>query len=410
MIRVDLLEGARIALGSLGANRVRTLLTTGGIAVGVATLLAILGIIQGLNASFERQLATMGTTSLYISKRKFGASGDEWQEARARKDITAEQLQAVRSECTHCTAVAPNAWFQADVSFLGNTISNVELVGTTEEYIDVSSYRLARGRFLTDSDDVDRKSVVVLAADIAESLFPDSDPVGATVRIDDHPFRVVGTLERRGKLLDANWDKAVVLPLRTLRGYWGVGVGRSIMLIAGVDSPQNMDRAVDQLTGILRRARKTPVDRPDDFAINRPEQLLDLYKNLTGALYKVIIGIGSITLVVGGIGIMNIMLVSVRERTREIGVRRALGARRRTIVFQFLMEAAAVSGVGGVIGTAVGLSAAKIVSLVTPLAASVQVWTIVFGVVFAALVGLLFGIWPAARAASLDPVEALRYE
>jgi len=182
------------------------------------------------------------------------------------------------------------------------------------------------------------------------------------------------------------------------------------MLIAGVDSPQNMDRAVDQLTGILRRARKTPVDRPDDFAINRPEQLLDLYKNLTGALYKVIIGIGSITLVVGGIGIMNIMLVSVRERTREIGVRRALGARRRTIVFQFLMEAAAVSGVGGVIGTAVGLSAAKIVSLVTPLAASVQVWTIVFGVVFAALVGLLFGIWPAARAASLDPVEALRYE
>ena len=384
------------------------MLTTGGIAIGVATLLAIVGIIQGLNASFDKQLSTLGTTSVYISKRRFGGGRDEWQEARARKDVTWEQLQAVRDSCTYCTAVAPNLWEDADVSYLGNTISMVQLVGTTEEYIDVSSYQMARGRFLTQADDADQKSVVVLAADIAESLFPTADPIGATVRIDDHPFRVIGTLERRGKFMDANWDKAVVMPLRTLRGYWGGS--KSLTLIAGVDRPENMDRAVDQLTGIMRRARKTPADKPDDFAINRPEQLLDLYKKLTGALYGVITGIGLITLVVGGIGIMNIMLVSVRERTREIGVRRALGARKRTIILQFLMEAAAVSGVGGLIGTAAGLSAAKIVSIVTPLAAAVEVGTIFGGVGFAAMVGLLFGIWPAARAANLDPVEALRYE
>ncbi|HZN93417.1 MAG TPA: ABC transporter permease, partial [Myxococcales bacterium] len=377
-------------------------------AIGVATLLAIVGIIQGLNASFERQLATMGTTSLYISKRKFGATGDDWQEARIRKDIDRAQMEVVKNECTYCTAVAPNIWYQADVSFLGNTINGVQLIGTTEEYIDVASYKMARGRFLNYSDDADQKHVVVLAADIAESLFPSSDPVGATVRIDDHPFRVIGTLERRGKMLDMNRDKAVVLPLRTMRGSWGVF--RSLTLIVGVDSAENMDRASDQLTGIMRRARKTPADRPDDFAINRPEQLLDLYEKLTGGLYMVITGIGLITLIVGGIGIMNIMLVSVRERTREIGVRRALGARKRTIVLQFLMEAAAVSGVGGAIGTAVGLSAAKIVSLITPLAATVQVGTIFFGVGFGAVVGLVFGIWPAARAANLDPVEALRYE
>ncbi|HYV45959.1 MAG TPA: ABC transporter permease [Myxococcaceae bacterium] len=408
IFKVDVLEGAKIALRSLGTNRLRTLLTTGGIAIGVATLLAIVGIIQGLNASFERQLATMGTNSVYIAKRKFGAGSDEWQEARQRKDVTADQMSAVKNECTYCTAVAPNIWFQADVSFLSSTINGVQLIGTTEEYIDVSSYHLSKGRFLAFSDDADQKSVVVLAADIAESLFPSSDPIGATVRIDDHPFRVIGTLERRGKFMDANWDKAVVLPLRTLRGYWGAG--KSLTLIVGVDKADNMDRAVDQLTGIMRRARKTPAARPDDFAINRPDQLLDLYKKLTGALYGVIMGIGLITLIVGGIGIMNIMLVSVRERTREIGVRRALGARRRTIVLQFLMEAMAVSGVGGAIGTAVGLSGAKIISLVTPLAASVEVGTIFFGVGFAAMVGLLFGIWPAARAANLDPVEALRYE
>jgi putative ABC transport system permease protein len=408
VISVDVFEGARIALRSLGTNRLRTMLTTGGIAIGVATLLAIVGIIQGLNASFDRQLATMGTTSLYIAKRKFITTGDEWGETRLRKDVTLDQMQAVKDGCTYCTAVAASAWYQADITFLGNTINGVSLQGVTDEHIEVSSYHLARGRFLNFSDDLDQKPVAVLAADIAESLFPTSDPIGATIRIDDHPFRVIGTLERRGKFLGQNWDRAVLVPLRTHRAYWP-GF-KSLTLIVGVDSAENIDKAVDQLTGILRRARKTPVDRPDDFAINRPEQLLDLYKKLTGALYGVITGIGLITLVVGGIGIMNIMLVSVRERTREIGVRRALGARRRTIVLQFLMEAMAVSGVGGAIGTAVGLSGAKIISMVTPLAATVEVGTIFFGVGFAAMVGLLFGIWPAARAANLDPVEALRYE
>jgi len=160
----------------------------------------------------------------------------------------------------------------------------------------------------------------------------------------------------------------------------------------------------------LRRARNTPPDKPDDFTINRPEQLAATYKQLTGALYGVAVGIGLITLLVGGIGIMNIMLVSVRERTREIGIRRALGARKRTIVFQFLMEAAAVSGIGGLLGTIAGLLGAKLVSEITPLAAAIDPLTVGFGVSFAAMVGLLFGIWPAARAANLDPVEALRYE
>jgi len=185
---------------------------------------------------------------------------------------------------------------------------------------------------------------------------------------------------------------------------------RSYTIGIAVKNPDQLDAVEDQLVGILRRLRQTPPERPDDFAINRPEQLASTYQQLTGALYGVALGIGFITMLVGGIGIMNIMLVSVRERTREIGVRRALGARKRTIIVQFMLEAIVVSAVGGALGTVVGLGAAKILSLVTPLAATVKPLTIVFGISFAALVGLLFGIWPAARAANLDPVEALRQE
>ena len=193
----------------------------------------------------------------------------------------------------------------------------------------------------------------------------------------------------------------MVIPFNTFKGYFKAR--RSIDIGVLVETPDQMNAAEDQLVGILRRARQTPPDKPDDFAINRPEQLASTYQQLTGALYGVALGIGFITLLVGGIGIMNIMLVSVRERTREIGVRRALGARKRTIIVQFMLEATVVSALGGALGTAVGLGGAKVVSLVTPLAATVKPGTVVFGVVFAALVGLVFGIWPAARAAQPRP-------
>jgi putative ABC transport system permease protein len=219
---------------------------------------------------------------------------------------------------------------------------------------------------------------------------------------------VVGTLSRKGKILGQPQDLVAIIPLQTFAGYFGKR--RDLSIGVAVGSPDDLNVAEDQVTGILRRARGTAAGKPEDFSINRPEQLANTYKELTGALYGVALGVGLITLLVGGIGIMNIMLVSVRERTREIGIRRALGARKRTIIVQFLLEAAAVSAVGGALGTSAGLGVAKLVSELTPLAAAVEPITIVFGIGFAAFVGLLFGIWPAARAANLDPVEALRYE
>jgi putative ABC transport system permease protein len=406
-LRVDLVEGARIALYSLRANRMRTLLTTVGIGIGVATLLAIVGIIQGMNASFAAQLASIGSNNLFVSKWPWVMTGD-WWEYRNRRNFTLEELERVRAQSTFAIAVAPVVGRSADVAGGGQQLSGVRITGTTTDYSTVSGYEVARGRFLTEADNETQGAVAVVGADVVANLFPGQEPLGASLRIDGRSFRVVGTLERKGQVLQENMDLQVLIPFNAFHASFGRRRGFSIGL--AVERPEELNLAEDQLVGILRRARGTPPGAPDDFSINRPEQLANTYEQLTGALYGVAVGIGLITLLVGGIGIMNIMLVSVRERTREIGIRRALGARQRTIVLQFLMESSAVSAFGGALGTALGLSAAWLVSQLTPLAAAVQLSTVAGGIGFAALVGLLFGIWPAARAARLDPVEALRYE
>ncbi len=407
VLRVDVLEGARIALFSLKANRMRTVLTTVGIGIGVATLLAIIGIIQGLNASFDKQLASLGSNTLQVSKFPWVIKGDWWM-YRNRKDLTLPMVEQIRAQSSYVSSISPTVDRLADVGFGGEELSGVAVLGVTHEYLSVAGYEVTSGRFLTEADDSVTRPVAVIGAEVANGLFPGINPLGRTIRIENRPFQVVGTLSRKGKILDEDQDLAVMVPFKTF--YATFGKGRSMRIAIAIERQEDLRRAEDQLVGILRRLRGTPPEAPDDFSINRPEMLAQTYQQLTGALYGVAVGVGLITLLVGGIGIMNIMLVSVRERTREIGIRRALGARKRTIVLQFLMEASAVSALGGLLGTLVGLGTAKVVSLITPLAADVQLVTILGGVGFAAVVGLLFGIWPAARAAHLDPVEALRYE
>ena len=406
-LRVDLLEGGRIALRTLGVNRLRTVLTLSAVGIGVATLLAIVGIIQGLNGAFARQLASLGTATLNISRRPYVVTGDWWK-YRNRKQLTLAQMQALAQQSQLATAVVPEVNEDSrDLTALDQSVSAVDLVGTLADFQKIWGYEVPTGRFLTDADSEAERQVMVIGADVAEQLFPGRSPLGQSVRLDNRPYRVVGVLAKKGQILGQSMDLIAIIPFNTFLQVYGK---RDFQIDVAVDDADQLDRLEDEVTGIMRRVRTVPPGEPEDFSVNRTEQLADTYRQLTGALYGVAMGVGLITLLVGGIGIMNIMLVSVRERTREIGVRRALGARRRTIVVQFLLEASLVSAVGGAIGTVLGLGAAKVVSLVTSLAAAVQPLTVVGGILFAAAVGLIFGIWPAARAAQLDPVEALRYE
>jgi putative ABC transport system permease protein len=405
----------RMAADSLKSHKMRSFLTMLGIVIGVMTVIAMVSIIQGLNRSFLQNLESVGSDLIIVAKFDPGAAfGRRSEEERQRRDLTFDDALALKSESPNIKAVAVQLMvdFFEGIPVKYQSVKSEEslILGMNEQYPQVLSvYQPVLGRFLSEADVRHSAKVCVLGADLAETLFPHTSPVGKEIRIGAEAFQVVGVLQKRGSMFGRSQDDFAGIPITTLMKYFPYDLERLEIIL----TPRKHDRipeTIEDVTSILRRRRKVGFGKPSDFAVFTQDTIVGLYNQITGAAFLVMIVISSIGLLVGGIGVMNIMLVSVKERTREIGIRKAIGARSADILKQFLFEAVFLTGAGGMLGIIIGFLIALLVKAATPLPASVTPWSVVVGFLVSVSVGLFFGIFPARKAARLDPIVSLRYE
>lgn len=404
-----------MAFDSLKSNKLRSFLTLLGIVIGVMTVIGMVSVIQGLNRSILSDLESVGSDIIGITKFEPGIQmGNRSEEERQRKDLTFDDALAVEKECSLVKAVAVSlvaAIFEdIPIKYQNIKAQDAYILGMNEKWPEVLSvYRPVKGRFITETDVNHRGKVCVLGAELDETLFPHSEAVEKEIRIGPEKFLVVGVLEKRGSMFGQSRDNLVGIPITSLMKHFPYDL-ENMDIIATPTKHGYLEETIEQMINVLRQRRKVPFGKPNDFAIYTQDTLVDLYNQLTGAAYMVMIVISSIGLLVGGIGVMNIMLVSVKERTREIGIRKAIGARSSDILKQFLIEAIFLTGTGGAIGILIGFAIALIVKAATPLPASVTLWSIFLGFFVSVSVGLFFGIVPAQKAARVDPIICLRYE
>ena len=407
-----------MAWQALKANKLRSLLTVLGVIIGVSTVIAMVSLIQGLNRSMANQIQSFGSNTIYIRKwRPQVIIGELPDSLRNRPAFTLGDRDAILAQAPSVRAVSPLNFIEEPqaVRFRRKATKPTFILGTDQAYQETNGYDVAQGRFFTQTEVEHRAAVAVVGKETLQTLFPHQNAIGQTIHIGPQPFVVVGELQPRGKFLDFNLDEIVMVPHTTLRKSFPTDEssflkGDEVFLNAVARSPEQIGQAIEEINEILRLRRGLKAHQENDFAALTDDSLLNLYNQITGGFYVVMIAVAFLSLLVGGIGVMNIMLVSVTERTREIGVRMALGAKRSSILWQFLLEAMALTGAGGALGIALGVGVAKIVDALTPLPSTVPLWSVVLGLVFSCGVGMFFGIYPAVRASRLDPVEALRYE
>jgi putative ABC transport system permease protein len=403
------LEAVGIALSSVWSNKLRSFLTVLGNIVAVTSIIAVVSLIQGMNAYVSNAIISdVGADNFTIQRMPVVRSQEDEERVRSNPRITLADAEAVRRYPDYISAVATQGNSSARISYGEESLDRVSLQGVSRDYLYFSTFSVERGRLISPTE-IDRNHpVTVLGWETADKLFGRSDPLDKVIKIAGLHFRVVGVSEKKGSVFGNSQDEFAIVPLGTFAKMFGSRFG--LQILVKPRTPELVQPAMNDATVAMRIQRRLRPKQPDNFGMFTSETLLNLYRQMTAGIFAVLVGVVALSLVVGGIVIMNIMLMVVSERTREIGLRKALGARRRDIVWQILTESVTLSTFGGFLGTGFGFILALIISKVSPLPAAVQVWSVAMGIGITAVVGLFFGLYPAMRAAKLDPIEALRRE
>jgi putative ABC transport system permease protein len=404
----ELKEGFSFAWDSVRANKMRSALTTLGIVIGIVTVTLMGTAINGMNEAFHRSISIIGADTFFVSRFSWlNHTEAEWIKSQRRREFTLEQSKQLASQLTMARAVAPNVFTRQPVLFKSRSASSVAVIGTTDQYLITSGFTIAQGRFLTPSESEGGRPVCVIGNDVSTNLFIGESPLGNKIKVGERSLEVIGVLEKQGSFLGMeSLDNQIIIPI----GQFMIGYTRNpdFQIQVKAKDIKSIEDAKEELRGVLRKVRHVAPGDPDDFAINQQEQFVTMFNKVAGTIGIVGLLITGLSLFVGGIGIMNIMFVSVAERTREIGVRKAIGAKRRTILLQFLIEAATICTLGGLIGLGITYLLTFAVARFLPVRMSLPV--VLAAIAVSILTGVISGFLPAWRAARMNPVDALRNE
>jgi putative ABC transport system permease protein len=416
LLRSDIYENLVMALNTLRANKLRSLLTVIGVVIGVVTVMSIASIISGIDTAVKKEVESFGTRSIFVYKFDLGPrTGNLSREERMRKDLTFDDAQAIAQlpsvELSVPFLNITNNFFGQKllVGRKGKTSAAVRIQGTLPEYERAGVWNIQEGRFFTKFENDTNRDVCVIGASVADDFFPYGSPVGESIQVGGQDFQIVGILQKReqfgGGEGSNDQNNVIYVPYEVAHK---LKPNAEDLFILAVGRAGEIDAAKDQIEDLLRRRRHVPLDKPNDFSLNTADSIVESFRSIMAGVALAMIAVSSVGLMVGGIGVMNIMLVSVTERTREIGTRKAIGARRSDILWQFLIEAMTLTGFGGLMGLLIGWALTLLIGLFLP--SYVPAWAPILGFVASVGIGLVFGLWPAWKAARLDPIEALRYE
>ncbi|MFO8062856.1 MAG: ABC transporter permease [bacterium] len=401
-----LIESLRVSLDSIKSNKLRSFLTTLGIIIGVMTIIIVVSIIDGLEAKVQETFSSIGSNVIYVQRRGWVMRGrSDWRKTRDNY-VDMDDYEKLKSMMTTADEVGVSVGRMLNVKYKNEQLELINVDGISANGFDIGNYEMDVGVRFSADDIKYRRNVCVIGKDIAENLYGSMNPIGEWLTVDGKKYLIKGVLKEKGAIFGQSQDEIVIIPYSVMLKYYS---GERKQISVQLTS-QNPKETIEEARWVMRISHSLRPDEEDDFAINTQDALMKQWQSLTTSIFMAMIAIGSLSLMVGGIGIMNIMLVSVSERTREIGIRKSIGAKNREILLQFLLESITVSVVGGMLGIIAGLSIAYLASNISNLPFGIQIWSILTGFLFSLGVGLFFGIFPARKAAKMDPVECLRYE